>query len=153
MKEEMEKGWYLLPNKKCIAKKRIIFISTFLAILGIGRTTLAELYSMIKRTYQSPNNITNIMAFKFPLDHDNFQKPDNYPFYYRLINGWKIENKSKTFLKDGPLFSEDSTKVIVHSKVFVKSIPQQLWKFIVGISSIVGIIAGLITILQFLTEK
>ena len=148
MKEEMEQGWYLLPNKKLIDRKRIPLLSTFFSWLGFKRTKMIDLYSMIKRAYHSPTNIKKMMAYSFPLEHDNFPKPEQYPFYYRLMNGWTIEKGSIGFLKDGPLFSENSSKVIVHSKVFIKSLPQQLWKFITAFGILLGITTSLLRLFR-----
>ena len=144
MKEEMEQGWYLTPHNKVIARKRIPVISVGLAWLGFRRTKMIDLYSMIKRSYHSPNNIEKMMAYSFPLEHDNFPKPKQYPFYYRLMNGWSIEKESVSFLKDGPLFSENSNKVIVHSKVFVQSLLQQMWKPITVFGVLLGITTSLL---------
>ena len=148
MKEQMEDGLYLLPNKKIIAKERIPLISIFLCWLGFNKTKMIDLYSMIKRTYHSPNNIEKMMAYSFPLEHDNFPKPEQYPYYYRLINGWQVEKQSIAFLKDGPLFSENSTKVLVHSKIFVQSLLQRIWKFIVAFGIVLGIVSSLLGIVS-----
>jgi hypothetical protein len=144
MREEMEQGWYLIPNEKVIARKCIPFLSVTVARMGFRRTNLVDLYSMIKRSYHSPNNIEEMTAFSFPLEHDNFPKPDQYPFYYRLMNDWTVEKKSVIFLKDGPLFSENSNKVIVHSKIFVQSLLQQIWKPITVFSVLLGIVSPLL---------
>jgi len=144
MVEEMEQGWYLNPHTKVIARKKIFFISSLLAWFGLRRTNIVDLYSMIVRAYASPKTIQEMMTYSFPIDHDNFPKPDQYPFYYRLINGWSIEKESTGFLKNGPLFSENSNRVIVHSKVFVQSLFQQIWKFITVFGVLLGIITSLL---------
>ncbi len=143
MKEEMEHGWYILPNEKIIARKRIPFISSILGWLGFNRTSMLDLYSMTYKVYHSPTNITKMMSYSFPLEHDNFPKPDEYPFYYRLEDGWKIDKNSIVYLKDGPLFSENAHKVIVHSKVFIKSLPQKAWQFIVAFGVLLGIVSSI----------
>jgi hypothetical protein len=144
MREEMEQGWYLTPHNKIIARNRIFVISALLAWFGFRRTKMVDLYSMIIRAYSSPKNIEKIMAYSFPIEHDNFPKPEQYPFYYRLMSGWSIEKQSVGFLKDGPLFSENSSKVIVHSKVFVQSLLQQIWKPITVFGILLGITRSLI---------
>jgi len=141
MREEMEQGWYLTPHNKVIGRKRFPLISILLAWLGFRRTKMVDLYSMIKRAYHSPKTIEKMMAYSFPIEHDNFPKPEQYPYYYRLINGWIIEKGSVGFLKNGPLFSENSSKVIVHSKIFVQSLLQQIWKLI----SVFGVLLGITT--------
>lgn len=146
----MENGWYLIPQKKLICRKRIPIISFLLAQLGFRQTRMIELYSMIKRSYHSPNTIERMMNYSFPLEHDNFPKPDKYPYYYRLKSGWSIEKQSVIYLKDGPLFSENSKFVIVHSRVFVKSLVQYTLQIISLIALLVGIPAGIITIKQYL---
>ncbi len=143
MKEEMEQGWYLLPNKKIIARKRIPNISFIISWLGFKRTKMVDLYSMTKRAFHSSSNITNMMAFPFPLEHDNFPKPDKYPFYYRVMNGWRIEKESLIFLKDGPLFSENSKNVIVHSKIYVKSLLHHAWSVTKVLAVVIGLLASL----------
>lgn len=142
----MEKGWYLDPHNKVIARKRIPLLSILLSWLGFRRTKMVDLYSIIKRAYHSPETIENMMAYSFPIEHDNFPKPAQYPSYFRLIGGWSIEKKSVEFLKDGPLFSENSSKVIVHSRVFVASILQRVWKFITVFGTLLGIFMSLLKI-------
>lgn len=97
--EEMENGWYLLPKQKIIARKRIPFLSALAARLGFRRTRLIDLYSMIKRAYHSPNNISKMMAYSFPMEHDNFPKPDQYPSYFRLTGGWTLDKKVQSSSK------------------------------------------------------
>jgi hypothetical protein len=138
MKIQMEHDWYLVPNEKLIVRKRIPLMSTLVVWLGFRRIKAVNLYSMIVRTYALKENI---QGYKFPIDHDNFPKPDQYPFYYKLMNGWSIEQRSVCFIKEGPIFSEDANKVIVHSKVFVQSFLQLAWKVI----SIFGIFLGITT--------
>jgi len=142
----MEQGWHLLPNEKRIVRKRIPFFSGFFSWFGFRRTKMVDLYSMIKRAYHSPETIDKMMVYSFPLEHDNFPKPEQYPYYYRLLDGWEIEKSSIKFLKDGPLFSENSRKVIVHSKVFVQSLLQQLWKIITVFGVLLGITTSLLRI-------
>ena len=91
-----------------------------------------------------------MMAYSFPLEHDNFPKPEQYPFYYRLMNGWQVEKQSIPFLSEGPLFSENTNKVLVHSKIFVQSLFQRIWHFVVAIGVVLGIISALIALFQFI---
>lgn len=140
----MEQGWFLTPHNKTIARKRIPIVSGIIVWLGFRRTKMIDLYSMIKRSYHSPKNIDKMMAYSFPIEHDNFPKPEQYPFYYRLINGWSIEKESIGFLKDGPLFSENTNKIIVHAKVFVQSLLQQIWKIITVFGVLLGITTSLL---------
>lgn len=146
MIEEMEQGWYLKPNEKIIGRAKTPYLSKIWSFFGFGKTSVPMLYSMIRRSYHSPQNISNMMAFSFPLEHDNFPKPDKYPAYFRLIDGWKIENSCKSYLKEGPLFSENTNQVIVHSKVYVKSFIHHLWSFIKLIGFFLGLIASILAI-------
>jgi len=146
MIEDMEQGWYLVPKNKIIAKKKFFFISILLAWLGFRRTKVVDVYSMIVRSYATPKTIKNLVAHSFPIEHDNFPKPDQYPFYFRLMNGWSIEPASTIFLKDGPLFSESSDKIIVHSKIFAQSLLQQIWKLISVFGVLLGITVSLLKI-------
>jgi hypothetical protein len=150
MREEMERGWYLLPHEKIIARKQVPVLSPILAWLGFNRTKMIDLYSMVKRAYRSPNTIEKMMAYPFPLEHDNFPKPEQYPFYYRLLDGWVIESKSARFLKDGPLFSQNSSRVIIHSRVFVRSLLQQVWKVVTVFGVLLGITMSVLKLLGVL---
>lgn len=90
------------------------------------------------------------MQFSYPLEHDNFPKPKEYPYYFRLMHGWTIEKHSLKYLKDGPLFSENFASVLVHSKVFVKPTLFQLWKFLVALSVLITVGVGVTQILLWL---
>jgi predicted RND superfamily exporter protein len=146
MIKEMEQGWFLNLNEKIIGRKRIAFISRIWSFFGFGKTTVPMLYSMIKRAYQSPRNTSNMMGFSFPIDHDSFAKPEKYPAYFRLINGWELEKGSKAFLKEGPLFSENTKQVFVHSKIYTQSFLYHLWSLLKLIGFFLGLIASILAI-------
>ena len=140
---KMKSGWCLLPNKKVIVKKTIPIVSAFLCWLGFGKTRMIDLYKMVRDEFHEPEKIQDMMVYSFPLDHDNFPKPKEYPYYFRLMDGWKIEKSSIKYLKEGPLFSENSASVLVHSKVFVKPTLYLFWKFIVALSVLITLVVGI----------
>lgn len=89
------------------------------------RTSVQYLYSRMIDIWAS----TNGMPFLFPLDHDNFLKPDKYPFYFRLQNNWKIRQEDLKFLKNGPLFSEDGTHVLVTEAISKLTFFKAIWNY------------------------
>ena len=146
MIEEMEQGWYLNPNIKVIGRTKIPYLSRIWNFFGFGKTSVPMLYSMIKRSYHSPNTIEKMIVYSFPIEHDNFKKPDKYPAYFRLMNGWQIEKGSKSFLNEGPLFSENTKQVIVHSSIYVQSFFHHLWSFVKLVAFTLGLVASILAI-------
>lgn len=124
--QNLEQGWIINTNKKLIFKKSIPIISWLITSLGFGKTSMNDLWRMNQDAFRLPE----LMKFNFPLDHDNFLKPKKYPFYYRLINGWRIDKKSIKFLKNGPLFSEDGTRVLVSENIFFQTLLKTSLKFL-----------------------
>lgn len=142
---KLDKGWFLdLKNKK-IYKKDIFFISWFFTSLGLFRTDMRSLYTMVVDAHKS----AEVNGLGFPLDHDNFLKPTKYPFYFRLNAGWKIEQKSVKFLKNGPLFTEDGTDDIVPAKIFTKSVKLRVCNFV--LSSVIA--AAVPTIIWWVIDQ
>lgn len=142
---KLEKGWTLDFNQKIISKKPIPVISWIATSLGLCRTSVSDLYKTISRTFST----AEFMKYSLPIEHDNFVKPPNYPYYFRLINGWRIDERSVKFLKAGPIFSENGTRVIVTEKIFIKTILSRSWEFITAIGVILGILGSLLAIYQF----
>jgi hypothetical protein len=137
----MDRGWYVEVNDKIVGRSRIPFVSTFLNWLGFGRIPMTDLYVMVRDAYHE--DVENTIVFSEPFERDSFPKPDAYPRYHRLQNGWQIEKGSISFIKNGPLFAEDR-KALVPATVFVQSFWQRGWRFLVGIGAILGIIRSVL---------
>ena len=142
---KLEKGWTLDFNQKIISKKPTLIISWIATSLGLCKTSVSDLYKTISRTFST----AEFMNYSLPIEHDNFVKPPNYPYYFRLINGWTIDKRSVKFLNKGPIFSENGTRVIVSEKIFIKTILSNIWKFIIAVGVLLGILASLLAIYQF----
>ena len=54
----------------------------------------------------------NLMAFPFPLEHDNMPIK-GYPMKYRLTGGWTIPKQDLIYLSDGPLVTSDFQDILV----------------------------------------
>jgi hypothetical protein len=143
----LENGWMIDRNQKLIFKKSIPLWSCLISSLGISKTPVTVLWSMCIRGYIAKKELANL---PFPMEHDNFPKPEKYPFYFRLTNGWTIDNSSLKFLKNGPLFSEDGLKVLVSETMPLKSMSISLWKFITALSTMLGILSGLAWIISII---
>ena len=142
---KLENRWFIEVDKKIIYKKSIPILSRLLTSIGRNKTDMRDLWNMIVRGLP--------IKASYPMIHDNFLKPEKYPNYFRLINGYTIDRESIKFLKNGPLFSENGTTVVVTEKIFIKTILGRLWEIVQAIAVILGILGTpLLSLYQFIKK-
>jgi hypothetical protein len=135
------KDWFLDTSSKSILCKKS-FLKYLFNFIGVMKITMEDLYKLTYTCFHNDPNSSHLMSYPFPFEHDNFPKPEKYPHYFKLNNGWKINKKCLKYICNGPLFSETTSRVLVHSKIFFKPLLQIIWNFFVILSVLMTLSVG-----------
>ena len=73
------------------------------------------MYWWLKYLYHQHDR-TNMMAFKFPINHDSMPIP-GYPTKYKIVGGWSIPKRDLKFLIKGPLAKISPPGVLVSHQI------------------------------------
>jgi len=147
---KMGDRWLIDEQTKEIKRKSVSSWRMFLDFFSWRRYSIWELYWFIKHERHYGGNAQNLRGFRFPIRHDNIAKPEGIPFIYQLQGGWNIPSRDLRVLNKGPLISEDGTKTLVEANIKSKQIINLLVTLGKFILQIVGLIASLIGIYQFI---
>ena len=142
---ELGAGWFFDIKERVLFRKSYPIWSWIITSFGFSRTDVCDLYCLIQGRFSEED----LMVEPIPLEHDNFLKPEKYPYYFRLINQWTIDCRSIKFLRSGPIFSENGTKVLVREKINWANLIERLVNFMASLSSVLAITALLKEFLRF----
>lgn len=115
------------------------------------RHSVFALYWWLKHQYHK-NHRTELMAFTFPINHDNMPIP-GYPMKYEIVGEWSIPKKDLKYLIKGPLARISPSVVLVPHQIGferIKSFAKAWGPVITAIAMVLTIILRALQIYDIL---
>ena len=135
---QFELDWYFDTNTKEIRHRELRFIEKLTDIIWRRRHRVRAMYWWVKYNWATEK----LIVFHFPLRHDNMPIP-GFPMKSELQGGWTIPESDLKCLRDGPLASENLTRLLVPADLGWR----QLFKTAKQFAPVITIVAGTVTVL------
>ena len=133
--------WMIDLKTKKIKRKPGNIFQKVRDIFWPRRHSVFALYWWLKYLYHQKDR-QNLMAFTFPINHDNMPIP-GYPIKYEIIGDWSIPKKDLRFLIKGPLARIAPEDVLVTHQIGLERIKS----FAIAWGPVITLIAGGLTII------
>lgn len=107
--------WTIDVKTKEIKRKPRNILQKSRDIFFPRRHSVFALYWWLKDLYHKRDRV-NMMAFSFPITHDNMPIP-GYPMKYEINGDWSIPKTDLRFLNKGPLARISPSEVLVSHEI------------------------------------
>ncbi len=133
--------WTIDVKTEQIKRKPRSILQRLRDIFWPRRHTVFALYWWLKNEYHRRDR-TNLMAFTFPINHDNMPI-SGYPMKYEIVGDWSIPKKDLRFLIKGPLARISPEELLVPHQIGyerIKSFVKAWWPIVAFLSALLTIL-------------
>ncbi len=145
-KEVLRKRVVIDIPRKLIAIRKHSLIDKIVGYFGIPRFSINSIYSFLMDEFSQ----LHMMQYNVPIEAEGKLESKVCPPRYFLSNGWKIKKSDLKHLYGGLLISENCDDVLVYPENILKIIYKKYKPLLFVIASIIGVLASIITIYEFL---
>jgi len=142
-----DRDWMIDVKTKEIRRKQRSIFRVLRDFFYPIRHNVFALYWWLKHEFHD-NNRTGLMAFTFPINHDNMPIP-GYPTKYEIVNDWKIPKNDIKYLKKGPLARLKTAEILVPHSIGWERVRSwaKIWAAPLGVIS--SLLAIFYTLIRF----
>ena len=145
-KEVLRKKVVIEIPEKLISIRKHSLIDKIVGYFGIPRFSINSIYSFLMGEFSQ----LHMMQYDVPIKAEGKLDSRVCPPRYFLLNGWKIKKSDLKHLYGGLLISENCDDVLVYPENILKIIYKKYKPLLFVIASIIGVLASIITIYEFL---
>jgi hypothetical protein len=145
-KEVLRKRVVIEIPEKLISIRKHSLIDKIVGYFGIPKFSINSIYSFLMGEFSQ----LHMMQYDVPIEAEGKLDSKVCPPRYFLSNGWKIKKSDLKHLYGGLLISENCNDVLVYPENILKIIYKKYKPLLVVIASIIGVLASIITIYEFL---
>ena len=136
--QKFNEDWEFRTKTLEIARKKKSGFAKIIDLVWKRKYKVKTLYLWVSKHFSG----SILMAYPFPLRHDNMPKTPNMPTKFILEGGWSIPEADLKCLLEGPLLSEDG-RVLVKPNGQLSYYWNKYWPRVVVIATILGLIRGI----------